>query len=392
MSDLSSLTKEQLIELLRQKENTEQLQSQGITAAAPESSVQPETQAEVESSTHVESESPVQPSICQYSSFRSNQGPCQEPVVTEWGFCKKHSKTVQARKAHGKYETRKTPPPQNVDLPPPKTVLETVSPPSQPINDVVHHSTVDRELNRIEEKDEVSEEKVDVIEKFSHTNAQNTKIRRHVNEQTSTTKPKKSKDKSKTIVKSPIAKRSPPLLTKPAKEKHTKSSPPPKVSSSPKKSEIPARKGVQMPVTKKKVIRPNYWGRFEDTETNILFDPTTKHAYGVQDSTGKILALTPKHISICEKNGWDYNKLEDEISEEEDEISEEEDEISEEDDDDDIFEEDDDDEEDIFEEDEDDDDEEDEDDDEEDDDDDTEEISDEEEDYDEVTDGEQFSE
>jgi hypothetical protein len=61
----------------------------------------------------------------------------------------------------------------------------------------------------------------------------------------------------------------------------------------------------------KKKIMPNKWGRFEDTETHILFDPSTKAAYGVQDQkTGKVLALENKHIAICKNNGWRYHLIE----------------------------------------------------------------------------------
>jgi hypothetical protein len=76
----------------------------------------------------------------------------------------------------------------------------------------------------------------------------------------------------------------------------------------------------------KKKIMPNKWGRFEDVETHILFDPATKAAYGVQDQkTGKVLALENKHITICKNNGWRYHLIEVEDDVEDSEIEDDED-------------------------------------------------------------------
>ena len=59
--------------------------------------------------------------------------------------------------------------------------------------------------------------------------------------------------------------------------------------------------------TVKKRIFPNKWGRYEDPDTHIVFDGQTKRAYGVQDhKTGKILALSQKHIDICNARTWGY--------------------------------------------------------------------------------------
>lgn len=57
---------------------------------------------------------------------------------------------------------------------------------------------------------------------------------------------------------------------------------------------------------KKKTVRKNHWGRYEDTDTGIVFDSRTKCAYGVQLVTGKTIPLTSKHINICKQNGWPY--------------------------------------------------------------------------------------
>jgi len=57
----------------------------------------------------------------------------------------------------------------------------------------------------------------------------------------------------------------------------------------------------------KKRITPNKWGKFEDPDTGIVFDPKTHQAYGVQDRiTGRILSLTQVHIRLCNRYGWKY--------------------------------------------------------------------------------------
>lgn len=70
--------------------------------------------------------------------------------------------------------------------------------------------------------------------------------------------------------------------------------------------ERPVREGKRKPAIRKKVIRPNHWGRYEDTETHIVFDPENKCAYGVQDPSGEILALSVRDIEKCKINGWNY--------------------------------------------------------------------------------------
>ncbi len=74
-------------------------------------------------------------------------------------------------------------------------------------------------------------------------------------------------------------------------------------------------------VVVKRTIRPNAWGRYEDVETKILFNPKTKAAFGVQDhKTGRVLSLEKKHIALCEKYRWKYHVIED--SNEDDELEE----------------------------------------------------------------------
>jgi len=268
MADLSSLSKEQLLQLLQQKEAAEQLQSQGIPpqSAAAATAASPKKESAVGGP-------------CHYRPVRSNQGACTDPAVSEWGFCKKHSRTVQARKAHEKWEAENTPPQASPVASPVQTPVQAVSQPP-PISTGTTRVDLDAELDRLE-SEVLEEEDVDAMEQFARANAKKTRpVRSRVQEEISPAKPKSGGRRAKA---SP-AKRS-------AKPKAQASRP----------------KAARKPAVRKKVIRPNFWGRFEDTETHIVFDPTSKCAYGVQDATGKVLALTTKHITICERNGWNYN-------------------------------------------------------------------------------------
>ena len=147
---------------------------------------------------------------CIFKPTKTGIDPCKEPVCTDWGFCKKHSKTIQARKAQEVYEAS-------------------------------------------------------IIQKSNSTKHS------FQNEQ-----------------KKPDSYESP--------KKHA-------------------------PIVRKKHIGPNKWGRFEDPDTHIVFDPRTVCAYGVQEPNGKIICLTPKHIAICEKNKWKYTKPVKDSDEESDEES-----------------------------------------------------------------------
>lgn len=185
---------------------------------------------------------------CKYTPLRSNQPPCTELSVSNWGFCKKHSRTVQAKRAEEKWESENTPQP-------PAT------------------SVVDPDADKLKGDD-------DAMEQLAKANARRAKpVRARVQEE---------------VVQKTTARK--------------------------KVAEAPTNvKGVRKPTIQKKVIRPNFWGRFEDTETHIVFDPTTKTAYGIQDPTGKVIALSAKHIAICVRNGWNYNAPDDDEDEEEDE-------------------------------------------------------------------------
>lgn len=136
-------------------------------------------------------------SVCKYLPSRGDKTPCIEEANTPYGFCKKHSRTIQAKKAKEEYEAKYEEP--EADVP--------------------------RELT-------------------------------------------------------------PPLPT---------TRPPPMLSSTKKD-----------PQKKKRIIKKNKWGRFMDPDTNIVFDPSTKEAYGVQMADGMLRSLGNEEIALCIKRGWNY--------------------------------------------------------------------------------------
>lgn len=76
---------------------------------------------------------------------------------------------------------------------------------------------------------------------------------------------------------------------------------------------------------KKKRISKNKWGRFEDPDTHIVFDPFTKQAYGYQNhASGTVQALTEENKRTCRKKGWEFLEIpveEDDEDSEDDEYS-----------------------------------------------------------------------
>lgn len=188
---LEELSREELLELLRKKDEPSQ------SSSTKEISVK----------------------ICKFKPARGK--PCDQEATTKYGYCKKHSTTLQARREREAMEFE-------------SEVSTPTQPPSEP------------------SVPEPSREPEQVVE----------------------SRPEK-------------------LLTPRDVEEydHEYVKPPP-----------PRRR-------RKKIIKPNRWHRYEDPETRIVFDPSTKKAYGVQDyDTGRVLSLTARHINLCKKYGWQYQR------------------------------------------------------------------------------------
>jgi hypothetical protein len=179
---------------------------------------------------------------CKFIPKKGNER-CREPISTEWGFCRKHSSTMQSLKAEKEW------------------ILSQNSTPKEDI-------------------------------------------------------------KEETPVEPITPAPTPPIKPEPVKQEPVKQEPiKPEAVKEPVKPEPVKPEPVKQ---NKMVLRPNHWRRFEEPETHIIFDPERKKAYGVQDhTTGKVLALSKKHIQICKERNWPYLVIQNDSSSEDE--SEEED-------------------------------------------------------------------
>jgi hypothetical protein len=196
-------------------------------------------------------------SLCLYAPLKPKNAPqCVSQSETPYGYCKKHSTTVQAKKAREQYEAETfLDEPVKTKSVPDQKIIEPIAQP-EPIKEVPQEVPV------------VGEKHTPKIYTHPHPVPQSV-----------------SKSLPQTAVKESVQQ---------------------KVTSV-----------VNNKAIRKKVIRPNFWGRYEDPDTRIVFDPKTKSAYGVQESTGKVSALKQEHIDICKRNLWTYHSIE--SSSEEDE-------------------------------------------------------------------------
>ena len=196
---------------------------------------------------------------CQFKPSRPKNAPqCVDGATTSYGFCKKHSRTVQAKKARDLHEA------------------------NQLIAEIEEERGIEEKLPPVTE-----------IEGGLH-NERETPIALLTPKKTTVSKPK-TPEKSKVAAKKAATK---------AKKTAARSASQPDTGKSPVQE---PKRGSRQPTTRRKTIRPNYWGRYEDPDTHIVFDPTTTCAYGVQEPTGRVTALKPEHVEVCQRNGWNYN-------------------------------------------------------------------------------------
>ena len=265
--DFSKLSREDLLAELQKRDGVKSVADPTGVVITPAST-----------STQSSTSSTQSSKMCLYVPGKPKGAPqCTSPSETPYGYCKKHCKTVQARKAQEDYEAEHFL--DEPDVGEKASIVKTlVSEEVKPVATIPQPVVVDQ------------------LEKAMKTQIQ------------------------------PIPKS---VVTQPqqVKKEHTAT-----------------------PFIRRKTIRPNYWGRYEDPDTHIVFDPKTKTAYGVQEKSGRVGSLFREHIAICNKNKWKYAAAEEEEStiseEEEDSVHEsdfEESESDDEDDEDDSDEEDDDD-------------------------------------------------
>ena len=225
---------------------------------------------------------------CIYKPVRGVHKECLEKVSTPYGFCKKHSRTVQARKARQELETPETETTSVVAtqevVTPVAAAPEVVTPVETPVKAPVEapvETSIEEVVGEIEETLLPSRE----VHRAPRKAAPKPTRRK------AAPKPVRRKAAPKTIRRKAAP-----------KSARRKAAPKPVRRKAPKK-------------TRKKYITPNIWGRYEDTDTHICFDAETHSAYGVQSKNGELIALGPREIAICEKNRWKYETVEEDSSE-----------------------------------------------------------------------------
>ena len=275
--DLNSFSREQLIALLEKKNNNEMLKSQGISP----------------------SEEIVE--ICQFRPIKGNQPPCDLESSTLYGFCKKHSRTVQAKRAKHAWGETHAPLEQNQE-PPVPTPAPTPAPTPVP----TPASAPTRVLVPVPNRHPFIKEKPP-IDKLAE---QLGNMEKRILQRTQPVEKKPNKASLTSIVQPPNP--YPPKARTPPSQKVVSAKRMPKSSQAKvkrvppvkEKRKVQTKTKPEPPKTKK--IKPNIWGRYEDLDTHILFDPKTKQAFGVQNRNGTISALGKKHINICKRHGWNY--------------------------------------------------------------------------------------
>lgn len=188
---------------------------------------------------------------CKFRPLRANQKNCIADASVAWGFCKKHTRTVQATEAQKLYdeEVKKKEEQQLRDL--------------EAELDSVQFSESDEEKEEEKEMKEESEEDEDNEEESEEEKV----APRRVTPEKKITKMKKGKERER---------------------------------------EKERQRQDEEDSESRLVLRPNAWGRFEDHNTGILFHPETKAAYGLQDVDGSVISLDDEAIKVCVENGWAY--------------------------------------------------------------------------------------
>ena len=232
---------------------------------------------------------------CMYKAVRKPGVDCDQVATTDWGFCSKHSRTVQAKRAKDAYDLE-----------------HAVKEEPEPVEEVVEKEQVEEPIlvqQTVKKKAPVQKQPTAVVKK------------------------------SKASVQRQPVKKSPALKTEVNRIKTQLAPPASKRSTGAQSKTSVINKGGKKTV--KRTILRNYWGNFEDSETGIVFNAEEKCAIGVQHESGRIMPLRDVHIEICKRLRWNYTvpkrvtvvptfSSSEESDEEEDELDDEEEELEEE--------------------------------------------------------------
>lgn len=209
------------------------------------------------------------PKTCIFSPTRKNIPPCVEEAVTPWGFCKKHSKTQQALKAHEQYEESLSNRSNPIPIEQPKSALKKT--PEQKEEPAPRGRPKKEEEPAPRKRSRRDEEEPSTPRRGKSSKEEESPPRRAQKEE-----PKRT-----------LAKRNPAPTKKPSKKNSD--------------SESDGEENTGSTTT----VRKNRYGNYEDSKTHLVFDPATKAAYGKQVGS-KVEPLTKRDIELCEDKGWPH--------------------------------------------------------------------------------------
>ena len=217
---------------------------------------------------------------CHFCPSRGKRKKCEAPATTEYGYCMRHSRTVQAKNAKKEYDLQIS------------NEVEAWDEPDAPEDSVASES--------------------DSSER-GPANAQTMPVYEAAPEPPP---------------------RKPLVRTRRRRQKARKSEPAPAPDPDPEPESESDSDNEESVLT----VRKNKRGRYVDPKSGLAFSYPSYEVYGFEDSTGALRALTKKHIKICEKEGFSYrvyddsdfddDENDDDEDDEEEEVSDEEEEFS----------------------------------------------------------------
>lgn len=312
-----NLSKEELLSILRDREG----QTSKTVAKTPETLVN---------------------SVCRYVPVRKPNEPCTAKATTDWGFCSKHSRTVQAKKARQEYETTVA-----AELPTERSEPNEVSEVREGGEGGSEEVTDPNEVSEVRQggrpktrptaatggRDRPQARGEGRRGPKARSTAGRPKARSQAGKRSRTASPPaqdlnpidKELEKIEDSLRSNTKRQTPKSGRKSASrggyattgfsygDDRTLSSPIKQASSKPVKKRSTGAKTTKTVVRRggkmipKVIISKNFWGRYEDKDTRMVFNPDTQSAYGVQLVNGKVGALKDEHIAVCKKRGWKYS-------------------------------------------------------------------------------------
>lgn len=210
--------------------------------------------------------------ICKYKAIKKPNAECDAKATVAWGYCSRHSRTVQAKRAKDKYEE----------------LLQSAKREDASVDDGQQDSPdIEQPVENHQEDEQIVHE---ISEEENEEELPLLKSEINRLEKTLTGRGSKRSNRRR---ETPPTPRGSKVDTRPVKSTGARS-----------KTSVVHRGGKKIV---KRSIKKNYWGNYEDTETHIVFNAAEKCAIGIQHHSGNIQPLTNVQIELCKRMGWKYS-------------------------------------------------------------------------------------